>query len=285
MCLDTNQWHLSGEYISFNGIKLFVRSEGIGQPVVCLHAFPTGSYDYSRITPHLTKQYKLYFLDYPGFGFSDKPKNFPYSLFSYSDAVEEVISYFDLKRIYIISHDIGDSVTLELLRRGTVKIDKLIMLNGSVYSIPFDDPIMWLSQRLWISKIFGPIISELRLFRKVFFKRMMDRIFAQILSQNEINAFWSLLQYNDGLSIYHQLMQYMPERWKYQLVWLDTLKKSELEATLIWGQADPVATPAVADFVCGIRKGINYIKLEKVGHYPHWEKPELVANIVQDVFR
>jgi len=285
MSLDLTKWHLSGEYISFDGIKLFVRSEGIGQPIICLHAFPTSSYDYSGITPYLAEQYKLYFLDYPGFGFSDKPKKFSYSLRKYADAVEETMRHFELKKIHMISHDIGDSIALELLKRGSIKIDKLLMLNGSVYSIPFDDPIMWFSQRLWISKISGPIISKLRLFRKVFFRRMMNRIFAQALSKNEVNAFWSLLQYNDGLGIYHELMQYMPERWQYQFEWLDALKNSDVEATLIWGQADPVATPAVADFVCGIRKDINYVKLEKIGHYPHWEKPELVANIVQEVFR
>jgi len=284
MSLDTAEWHLSGEYLFFNRIELFVRSEGKGSPIVCLHAFPTSSYDYSRITPYLARHYKLYFLDYPGFGFSDKKRSFYYSLHSYADAVEETIRYFDLKEIYIISHDIGDSIALELLRRGKVKIGKLLMLNGSIYSIPFDDPVMRLSQMLWVNKISGPMISKFRLFRKGFYYKMMNRVFAQPLSKNELNAFWSLLQYNDGLGIYHQLMQYMPERWRYQFEWLDVLKHTEVEATLIWGQADPVATPAVADFVCEMCKDIGYIKLENVGHYPHWEKPKLVASIIHEIF-
>jgi len=282
---DLFKWHLSGQYLSFEGIKLFVRSQGNGPIVFCLHAFPTSSYDYSRIAPFLAKQYRLCFLDYPGFGFSEKPRKFPYSLLKYADAAEKAIHYFGLKEIRLLSHDIGDSVALELLKRGNLQIDRLIMLNGSMYSIPFDDPVMLFSQRLWINRISGPLISKFRLFRRPFFARMMNRIFASPLSEDEIDAFWSLLQFNDGLKIYHQLMQYMPERWQHQFEWLDALKASRAEIHLIWGQADPIATPAVADFVCKIRQDIKYIKLSNIGHYPHWEEPNMVANFVQEIFR
>jgi pimeloyl-ACP methyl ester carboxylesterase len=281
---DLSQWRSSGQYVSFGKIKLFVRFQGNGSPVFCLHAFPTSSYDYSRIIPYLEKRFKLYFVDYPGFGFSDKPREFPYSLLKYADAVEAAIRHFGVGQIWLLSHDIGDSIALELLKRGNLQIEKIIMLNGSVYSIPFDDPVMWLSQRLWINKVTGPWISTLRLFRKPFFARMMNRIFAHPLSREETNIFWSLLQFNDGLKIYHRLMQYMPERWQHQFEWLEALRVSQTEISLIWGQADPVATPAVAEVVRKIRQDIRYIKLENVGHYPHWEQPDLVANFVQEIF-
>jgi len=80
-------------------------------------------------------------------------------------------------------------------------------------------------------------------------------------------------------------MQYMPERWQHQFEWLDALKASRAEIHLIWGQADPIATPAVADFVRKIRQDIKYIKLSNIGHYPHWEEPNMVANFVQEIFR
>ncbi len=277
-------WHSSGQYMVFDGINIFVRFQGSGRPVLCLHAFPTSSYDFSRISPYLVDQYKLYFLDYPGFGFSEKPRGFSYSLLRYADAVEKVVNYFELRQIWLLSHDIGDSIALELLKRRNLRIEKIIMLNGSIYSIPFDDPVMRFSQRLWINKVFGPLISKLRLFRKPFFAHMMNRIFARPLLKDEINVFWSLLQFNDGLRNYHKLMQYMPERWKYQFEWLDALKTSRTKIDLIWGQADPVATPAVVDIVCRIRQDIRCIQLENVGHYPHWETPYSTATIIQELF-
>jgi pimeloyl-ACP methyl ester carboxylesterase len=279
-----SNWYSSGYYLTFDGINLFVRSQGSGPPVFCLHAFPTSSYDYFQIASYLAKRYRLCFLDYPGFGFSEKPKDFSYSLLRYADAAENTIEHFGLKEIWLLSHDIGDSIALELLRRGNLQIKRLIMLNGSIYSIPFVDPMMWFSQRLWINQVSGSLISKLRLFRKPIFARMMNRIFARPLSKEEIDTFWSLLQFNNGLRNYHRLMQYMPERWQQQFEWLDALKASSTDISLIWGQADPVATPAVAELVCKIRPDIKYIKLVNVGHYPHWEKPEIVANFVREIF-
>lgn len=278
-------WHSSGEYLSFEGINLFIRAQGNGTPIFCLHAFPTSSYDYFHIAPRLAKRYRLYFLDYPGFGFSEKPRDFSYSLLKYADAAEKAIAYFGLKEVRLLAHDIGDSIALELLKRRNVRVERLIMLNGSIYSIPFDDPVMWLSQRLWINETSGSLISKLRLFRKPFFARMLRRIFARPLSRDEINSFWALLQFNNGVRNYHRLMQYMPERWHHQFEWLDTLKTTEADISLIWGQADPVATPAVADFVYKMRQDIRYIKLEHIGHYPHWEQPGLIADLVQEIFR
>lgn len=268
--------------MSFDGLRLFTRRCGYGTPLLCLHAFPTSSYDYARLAPLLSQHYELIFLDDPGFGFSDKPRNYGYSLFKYADALETLCHALGLARLSICAHDIGDSVALELLRRGTLTIERLNLLNGSVVSVPFTDPWMALSQRLWLHPLTGSLISRLRLFRKPLFAAMFRQIFARPLARAELDAFWSLVRHNDGLGIYHRLMSYMPERWQHQQRWLDALAVHTAPLTLIWGQADPVATPAVAEHVLTLRPDARYIRLKGVGHYPHWEVPERVADGILD---
>jgi pimeloyl-ACP methyl ester carboxylesterase len=284
LSVQPQEWLDGGKFIPFDGLRLFTQRQGHGHPVLCLHAFPTSSYDYARIAPLLTDRYELIFLDYPGFGFSEKPRQYAYSLFKYADAVEAVCKNFKLDSIWLLAHDIGDSVALELLRRETLAVEKLVLLNGSVFSIPFSDPWMALSQKVWLNQVSGSFVSQLRLFRKFLFANMFKRIFARPLSPDEIQAFWSLLCYNDGLGIYHHLMSYMPERWEHQHQWLNTLAKHSAPLSLIWGQADPVATPAVAEHVLARRPDAHYARLERVGHYPHWEAPALTAEAVVDAF-
>ena len=273
-------WRKRGKFILFDGLQLFTRTHGRGQSLLCLHAFPTGSYDYSRLAPLLADDCELIFLDYPGFGFSDKPRRYGYSLFKYADAVEAVCRTYKLDSVWLCAHDIGDSIALELLRRGTIKVERLTLLNGSVFSVPFTDPWMALSQKLWLNQLTGPLISRLRLFRRPLFAAMFRRIFARPLSAGELDAFWSLVCHNDGLGIYHRLMGYMPERWQHQQTWLDALALHPAPLTLVWGQADPVATPAVAEHILTRRPDARYLRLEDVGHYPHWEAPALVAQAI-----
>jgi pimeloyl-ACP methyl ester carboxylesterase len=104
------------------------------------------------------------------------------------------------------------------------------------------------------------------------------------LSAEEIDAFWSLICHNDGLGIYHLLIQYLRERKIHEHTWLDALKTHPAPLTVIWGQRDPVAVPSIANAILARRPDTHYIPLEEVGHFPQWEAPEEVANAVRQAF-
>lgn len=277
-------WRESGRWIRYRTHRLFVNTCGSGPPVLVLHGFPTSSYDYTRLLPLLQDRYRFLLFDYPGFGFSDKPRRYPYSLFDYADAAEAVAAYFGVREALLLAHDIGDSVTLELMRRGALTITRVLMMNGSVLSIPFDDLRLRIPQLLLLNRYMGAAVCRLRLFRKFMFVYNFNKIFGSPLPPDELSAFWSLLRYNDGVGIYHQLLRYMPERWQHQHTWLAALQNHRAPLTLVWGQADPVATPAVADAVLARRPDARYIRLHNIGHYPHWEAPDVVAEALRESF-
>jgi pimeloyl-ACP methyl ester carboxylesterase len=280
----TDVWRSRGRWLSFNGHSLFVITLGSGPPILILHGFPTASYDFSRLASLLMQRYRLVLFDYPGFGFSDKPPRYPYSLFTYADAVQMVAQALGLTRLCVLAHDIGDSVALELLRRASPIIERLVLLNGSIISIPLTDPGMLLMQKILLHPVLGAWVSRLRLFRRPVFEHTFSKLFYQALPPHEMRAFWSLVQYNNGPAIYHLLIRYMFERWTHQETWLAGLKAHRAPLTLIWGQADPVAPPAVAEQTIRLRPDATYIPLAEVGHYPQWESPALVAQAICEAF-
>ena len=282
---ETLGWKNRGDWLDCNGRKIFVVRLGNGPiKLLCLHAFPTSSFDYSQMIPHFSSQFELILFDFLGYGFSDKPQKYPYSLLEFADIAEFVAEYFHLKEINILAHDIGDSVALDLLTRSHVNISKLMLLNGSVWSIPFTDWSMLIPQKLTLNRGIGPWLSYLRLFNKSALKRFFDKVFYVTLAPDEIDAFWSLISYNDGPLNYHLLLQYMRERWMYQDVWLNTLKSHRAKLGAVWGMSDPVATPEVLDVVTGYRPDILSTCLQNTGHYPHWERPVESAKAINSFF-
>jgi pimeloyl-ACP methyl ester carboxylesterase len=279
------KWKDQGAWLDFNGRKIFVARHGHGTiKLLCLHAFPTSSFDYSRILPQLSSQFELILFDYLGYGFSDKPRGYNYSLVESADIAEFVAGHFGLSGLNILAHDIGDSVALELLTRPRVNVSKLMLLNGSAWSIPFTDWSLLIPQRLTLNPRIGPLFGYLRLFNKPTLKRFFDRIFFTTLTTDEIDSFWSVISYNDGARNYHLLMQYMKERWKYQEVWLDALKSHPAKLGALWGMDDPVATPGVLDVIARYRPDIISTRLKNTGHYPHWERPAESARAIHDFF-
>ncbi len=274
-------WRATGSTIDFNGHHIFVTTYGDGQPVLVLHGFPTASYDYARLVPLLQDRYKLILFDFIGYGFSDKPKQHTYSLFEQADITEAVAAHFGLETTCLLTHDMGNSVTLEVLKRGQLIVEKMVMLNGSVL-LDYYRPLI--TQKLLLNAYIGPIISALRLIRKPVFARQFGKVFAQPPPPSEIDAFWELVTYNDGMAIYHKLIQYLAERKVHEHIWLDALKASTMPLTVVWGQLDPVAVPKIAEAITERRPDCTYIPLDDIGHFPQWEAPQRVANAIIDLF-
>ena len=74
------QWRAAGSTFSYHGHPVFYRAEGSGEPLVCVHGFPTASWDWHAVWPTLAERYRLVAPDMMGFGFSAKPRGYPYSI-------------------------------------------------------------------------------------------------------------------------------------------------------------------------------------------------------------
>ncbi|MBZ0278140.1 MAG: alpha/beta hydrolase [Anaerolineae bacterium] len=271
-------WKEEGSWIAVNGQRVSTRVIGEGVPVLVLHGFPTASYDYALLAPLLAGHYRLILFDFLGFGYSDKPRPHAYSLFEQADIAEAVAAHYGMTRGYLLAHDMGDSVALELLKRGTLAFEKVALMNGSML-LKYYRPLI--TQRLLLNPITGPVIAALRLVRKPAFARQFGSVFAQQPDPAEIDAFWSLIGYNDGMGIYHRLIRYLNERQVHEYTWLEALHNHAAPLTVIWGQRDPVSVPQIAQAVLERRPDGAYFPLAEIGHYPQWEAPERTAEIIR----
>lgn len=276
-------WQAQGKLIDYQGHRIFTVEAGSpeGAPVLFLHGFPTSSHDYARIVPLLADRYRLILFDFLGYGFSDKPRPHDFSLFEQADIAQNVAAHYGMARGFLVAHDMGDSVALELMRRPAPVFDKVVLLNGSVL---LDDYRPLLLQRLLLHPIIGPMLTALRLVKRRGFGAQFGSVFAQRPPESEIDEFWKLIEHNDGPRIYHLLIRYLNERIVHQHAWLDALQAHTAPLTVIWGQRDPVSVPSIAQVILDRRPDATYHRLDDIGHYPQWEAPDRVATAIRQAF-
>jgi pimeloyl-ACP methyl ester carboxylesterase len=106
------------------------------------------------------------------------------------------------------------------------------------------------------------------------------------LPQSEIDAYASVFDYQDGGRVQHEIIEYLNERSENEVVWLETLERSEIPTTLIWGELDAIAPVAVPDYVwvsyLGNREApADYWRISCVDHYLQVDDPKLIADIVR----
>lgn len=267
----------SGRFLSFRSHRIFVSDTGAGPPILCLHGFPTSSYDYARIVPLLATQRRVVLFDFLGYGFSDKPPSHPYSLFEQADIAETVARELSLGPLMLLAHDMGSSVALELLRRPALQVERLVLLNGSVFLRHYRPLI---SQKLLLHRQLGPLLTRLGLINRRVFFAQFAKLFPKRPPDEELDLFWQLIAHNDGQRNYHLLIRYLEERRMHELTWLDALAAHKAPLTVIWGQRDPVSVPAIAKEVLLRRPDATYVPLGDIGHYPQWEDPDTVSRLV-----
>ena len=84
------KWHSEGSMFEVLGKKMFVVTKGDSEEtIILIHGFPSSSFDYFDVIDTLSVSYRVVAFDHIGFGFSDKPINYTYSLI---DQAEQAIA-------------------------------------------------------------------------------------------------------------------------------------------------------------------------------------------------
>lgn len=272
-------WRASGTNANLNGVDLWYRVKGQGPWLVCFHGFPTSSWDWHLLLPHLTSERKILMFDFPGYGLSQKKPGHDFSLLKQLDTALALMQKLGIDSFDLLSHDMGNSVACELLyRRETGHalplLNSLVLLNGGVY-MDLHHPL--LTQRLLRTPLLGPITARLSSYRV--FRNQYPRVYADPdhFDESHYRAQWALMQHGGGSRTLSGVAGYMRERVKYGERWTGPLERYEGPFTVIWGKEDPIAVEAIALRLCKQNKHARLVKLTGIGHYPQLEAPRAVA--------
>ncbi|KAJ6215680.1 hypothetical protein RDWZM_010180 [Blomia tropicalis] len=287
------QWKSIGDEVerafSYRGNKIFyidktnvdIKAED-SLTMLYLHGFPTSSFDLHQIFGNLTRNFhRIIAPDMIGFGFSDKPRFYSYSVLDQANLIIELLKMLDLKRIHLLSHDYGDTVAQELLARQhegklSFEIVSLCMMNGGIFP-SIHRPIF--SQKLLRTPLIGTIISKFGNY--YLFSISFSSVFGPKTqpSRELLTDSWKLIRLQDGYRVWGSLLTYIDERFEHEDRWVGAIRRAMIPFHFIYGRLDPV-NPS-PQFETHFRKIIhspgNVVIIDDAGHYPQIELPDTVV--------
>lgn len=276
--LSPRDWRRRGAYYAHRGHEVFRHIEGHGPALVCLHGFPTASWDWHRIWEPLTARFRVLAPDLIGYGFSAKPIDYEYSTFDQADLIEALVDSLGIRQAHVLAHDYGDTVVQELLARRLqhpgrgFEIQSVCLLNGGIFVEAIRlRPI----QRLLLTPL-GPLISAL------YGQRSFDRNFRPLFgpdtqpTRQQLDAFWELITYNQGSRVLHLLIRYLRERARYRERWVRALVDAPVPVRFIVGSEDLVSGQLMADRYRELVPDPDVVMVHGIGHYPQLEAPAAV---------
>ena len=269
-------WRDRGQLYTVGKYRLFAIDTGGDGPVLAiLHGYPTSSYDYVRALPILAERFRVVVHDHLGFGFSDKPRQYSYSLIEQADHAVALWRQLGITTAHILAHDYGTSVATELVARRNfasepVTMETLTLCNGSMHIELAELRPM---QRLLRSPFFGPLVA--RLASERLFGRNLRQVVADpaCLDDEDLAAMWQQLMAGDGRAVLAKVSRYIDERYRFWHRWIGALRQTDLPVSIVWARNDPVAVEKIAEVLHDEIAGSRLELLDGLGHFPMIEDP------------
>ncbi len=123
-------------FVEISGYQMHYIDEGKGDVILMLHGNPTWSFYYRRLIDHFRANYRVVVPDHIGYGFSDKPQKYSYSVPNQVPKVEVFVEKMGLKNITLVMHDWGGAYGMGYAVRHPENIKRLIFLNTGAFRIP-----------------------------------------------------------------------------------------------------------------------------------------------------
>lgn len=228
----------AGRRFEAGGVRSFVREQGSGASVVCVHGVPASSFLYRKLIAELADEdLRGIAFDFPGLGLADRPERFDYSWSGLASWFGEAIDALELDRTHLVVHDIGGPIACEWAIRNPDRVYSLTVLNTLLDPASFRRP--WPMQpfsirgfgEAWLRATPKPAFAAL--FRQ---QGIADR---GAISTAEIYAYHALLHRLDHGRAFLRIMRgFELTENKRRFLW-EGLGDRRWPVRIIWGELDP----------------------------------------------
>lgn len=241
---------------------------GRGKPVILLHGW-INSWDVWRDTmlaiPDLGR-YKVYALDFWGFGESSKQETPPFQIQSYANMVSQFMEIMGMVEAPVFGHSMGGTVSLTLALNAPERINKVAIVGSPINGNSLNfflklSGISWIARLAWSVPAIKLLVMRIVLARDSV--RVRKMIFRDIDKANTESFFRSI----------------------------DDLRRTDLRGQLhrltvptlgIFGVRDNIVNPNQSKLLA---KGVSKARVEmmqKSRHFPMLDEPDRFIQIVKE---
>jgi haloalkane dehalogenase len=228
----------AGRRFVADGVGSFIREEGDGEPVVCVHGVPSSSFLYRKVIRELAARgLRGVAFDLPGLGLAARPDGYDYSWTGLGRFARAAADALELDRFHLVVHDIGGPIGFELAVAVPERLRSLTLLNTLVVVDGFRRP--WSMEpfaRRGIGEVYLATLAK-PAFRQLFYLQGLENRSAT--AKEEIDAYVDLLKRDDGGKAFLKIMRGFERTAVKQALYESALRDVPYPVQVVWGAKDP----------------------------------------------
>jgi haloalkane dehalogenase len=271
----------AGREFEAAGVRSFVREQGTGPAVLCLHGMIGSSFLYRKVLAELAARgLRGVAFDLPGFGLAERPRGYDYSWTGLGKFCLAAVDELGLAEFHLVVHDIGGPVGFELAAAAPNRIASLTLLNTTVDVTDFTSP--WTMEpfrhrgigELWMKSLNPPVFR--------FLMRLQGIGDRTAVSEAELDAYLALIKGPDRGRAFLSIMRSTERTAAKQALYRGAVRDVPYPVQAVWAADDPTMTLAVYGEKARAAAGLPRVDTVPGKHFPQEDQaPAIAAKIAE----
>jgi pimeloyl-ACP methyl ester carboxylesterase len=264
---------------------------GEGPALILMHGFPDDSHIYDRLVPLLAPRRAVTF-DFLGYGRSDRSEASAGDVANHDQDLAAVVDSLGIEQVALVAHDASGPVAIDYAINEPDRVSHLVLLN-TYYG---HAPMLRLPEmiRLFADEHFAPLADALvaDLDQRLWLLQHTARRFgseeldpAGIEAVSVMPQFFGDADIPDALAairgwtgtLFAELQRQDEQIATGQLASLD------VPVALPFGELDEYLSPDLGRHLAGLFPRAELRLVEGASHWPQWDQPDAVAQLVKEL--
>ena len=285
----TVEWEKVSNAVAHSKNSHFVHVDGanvhyqeFGEPggptLLLIHGYTASTYAWRSVAPMFAGDgFHVIAVDLLGFGYSEKPRWFDYSIESQARMVSRFMNRLGIGRATLVGSSYGGAVAATLALDYSERVEKLVLVSAVCNDNLRRMPILRLVSVPVVGEAIAPFLADTKAFHRHRMKKTLSPANHDLISQERVDSIVRPLAAADA----HHALLATSRNWHANRITYDAhlIKQPTL---LVWGEDDRV-TPSADGYRLHDRiLHSRLVVLKDCGHVPMEEKSELFAEIVTE---
>jgi haloalkane dehalogenase len=266
----------AGKTFTAGGIQSFLRMEGDGEPVVCIHGMLGSSFGYRKVLRELAARgLRGIAWDLPGFGLAERPPRHDYSWTSLGQFCVDAVNALNLDRFHLVVHDIGGPVGFELAAAEAQRVASLTILNTVVDVVGWTPPwtmrpFRWpVAGELWAAGMAPPAFR--------FLMKLQGIGDTSQVSKAELNTYLALMKGDDRGRAFLKVSRSAQTTPEKQELYRRVVGSRSYPVHVLWAAQDPAMPVGTYGEKARAAAGLPAIDRIPGRHFPQEDQAPAIA--------
>lgn len=273
----------NSHFVQVDGARIHFQEFGDrSKPTILLiHGYTASLYVWKTVAPMFAAEgFHVVALDLLGFGYSDKPSWFDYSIGSQARMVARFMNRIGIGRATIVGSSYGGAVAATIALDYPERVEKLVLVDAVCNDNLKSHPILKLAAIRGLGEALTPFLVDSRAFQRYRMRGTLAPANHNLITNDRVE---SVLRPLTAADAHHSLLA-TSRAWSAERITEDA-HLIDQPTLIVWGEDDRVIPSRDGQTLHDAILHSRFVILRDCGHVPQEEKSDLFTEIVTEFAR